>query len=122
MAFDPQSGRLVWHFEHFPNDQWDLDWSFERQIFNMPVNGTMRRVMVTGSKLGIFDVLDAKTGEYLYSIDLGYQTLVKSIDPKTGFKNIDRQTMSPGTENIHVCPHLEGGRTGFPMHTIRVRT
>jgi alcohol dehydrogenase (cytochrome c) len=114
LALDPQSGRLAWHFEHFPNDQWDMDWSFERQIFNMPVNGTMRRVMVTGSKLGIFDVLDAKTGEYLYSIDLGYQTLVKSIDPKTGFKNINRETMSPGAETLRICPHLEGGKNWIP--------
>jgi len=114
LAFDAQSGRLAWHFEHFPNDQWDFDWSFERQIFNIPVNGAMRRVMVTGSKLGIFDVLDARTGEYLYSIDLGYQTLVKSIDPKTGFKHIDRETMSPGKKNIRVCPHLEGGKNWIP--------
>ena len=32
LAFDPDNGKLVWYFQHQPNDQWDLDWAFERQI------------------------------------------------------------------------------------------
>ena len=34
---NPDTGALVWHFQHFPNDQWDLDWAFERQILDLPV-------------------------------------------------------------------------------------
>ena len=32
LAIDPDTGKLVWHFQHHPNDQWDLDWAFERQL------------------------------------------------------------------------------------------
>ncbi len=32
---NPDTGALVWHFQHFPNDQWDLDWAFERQIMRL---------------------------------------------------------------------------------------
>jgi alcohol dehydrogenase (cytochrome c) len=115
VALNPDTGRLAWYYQHFPNDQWDLDWAFERQIFNMNVNGSMRRVVVTAGKVGIFDVLEAKTGKYLTSMDLGYQTLVKSIDPKTGFKTIDREHMTPGDGSAKsLCPHGEGGKNWIP--------
>ena len=32
IALDPDTGKLVWHFQHVPNDQWDFDWAFERQL------------------------------------------------------------------------------------------
>jgi len=25
LALNPDTGKLVWHFQHTPNDQWDLD-------------------------------------------------------------------------------------------------
>jgi len=116
MAIDPDTGKLVWHYAHFPNDQWDLDWAFERQIFDMDIKGATTRVVVTAGKIGIFDVLEAKSGKYLFSMDLGYQTLVKAIDPKTGFKTIDRARMTPGDgKTKSLCPHSEGGKNWVPV-------
>ena len=40
LALNPDTGRLVWYFQHVPNDQWDLDWVFERQVIPLAVNGT----------------------------------------------------------------------------------
>ena len=42
LAIDPDTGTVVWHFQHHPNDQWDLDWAFERQLTRLPVNGENR--------------------------------------------------------------------------------
>ncbi len=115
IALNPDTGKLVWYYDHLQNDQWDLDWAFERQIFNMNVKGQMRRVVVTAGKIGIFDVLDAKTGKYLTSMDLGFQNLVKAIDPETGFKTIDREHITPGDgTSKFVCPHSEGGKNWIP--------
>jgi len=115
VALDTDTGRLVWYYSHMPNDQWDLDFAFERQILDLRVNGAMRHVVVTAGKIGIFDVLDARTGEYLTSMDLGFQTLVKSVDPKTGAKIIDRARITPGDgEAKFVCPHSEGGKNWIP--------
>jgi alcohol dehydrogenase (cytochrome c) len=69
LAVNPDTGALVWHFQHFPNDQWDLDWAFERQILDLPVNGATRRVVLTAGKIGIYDAVDARTGEFVFSID-----------------------------------------------------
>ena len=115
VALNPDTGQLAWHYSHLPNDQWDLDWAFERQIFDMNVNGANRRVVVTAGKIGIFDVLEARTGKYLTSMDLGFQTLVKAINPATGAKTIDREHITPGDGTAKfLCPHSEGGKNWIP--------
>jgi alcohol dehydrogenase (cytochrome c) len=115
VALNPDTGQLAWHYSHLPNDQWDLDWAFERQIFDMNVSGANRRVVVTAGKIGIFDVLEARTGRYLTSMDLGFQTLVKAIDPATGAKTIDREHITPGDGTAKfLCPHSEGGKNWIP--------
>ena len=85
LAINPDTGKLVWYYQHLPNDQWDLDWVFERQIVRMPVNGVVRPVIMTSGKQATYDVLDAETGKWIYSKDLGLQNIVSSIDP------VDRQ-------------------------------
>ncbi|MCB1672798.1 MAG: PQQ-binding-like beta-propeller repeat protein, partial [Pseudomonadales bacterium] len=88
VALDADTGELIWFYQHAANDQLDHDWAYERQILELPVNGVMRKVVVTGGKLGIFDALDAATGEYLWSFDLDMQNVVAEIDPRTGTKTL----------------------------------
>ncbi len=108
MAIDPDTGRLVWHFQHHPNDQWDLDWAFERQIVELPVRGQMRRLVITAGKIGIYDAVDARTGQFIFSHDLGLQNLVTDIDLETGHKTIDERLI-PGDGTVQmVCPHGAG--------------
>ena len=97
LAFNPDTGELVWHYQHMVNDPWDLDWVFERQILDLPVDGIMRRVVFTVGKPAILDALDAATGEFLFAIDMGLQNIVSAIDPETGAK-----TISP-----HAIPNIE---------------
>ena len=47
VALDPDTGKLVWHFQHQNNDQWDFDWAFERQLIKLPLFGQSRTVFVT---------------------------------------------------------------------------
>ena len=67
LAIDPDTGELKWHFQHMPNDQWDLDWAFERQLVRLPVFGSTRTVGVTSGKLGIYEGVDAETGEFVFA-------------------------------------------------------
>jgi alcohol dehydrogenase (cytochrome c) len=114
VALDPATGRLVWYFQHLPNDQWDYDWAFERQIVQLPLNGKLAKLVVTAGKLGIYDALDAASGSYAFSIDLGIQNLVTSINPKTGAKAIDPGRYPDGNRPVSVCPHPGGGRSWLP--------
>jgi alcohol dehydrogenase (cytochrome c) len=114
LAINPDTGKLVWYYQHLPNDQWDLDWVFERQIVRMPVNGVVRPVIITAGKQAIYDVIDAETGKWIYSKDLGLQNVVSSIDPATGKKNINPEAV-PGDGKAHlVCPHAGGAKSWIP--------
>lgn len=114
LAIDPTTGELVWAFQHFPNDQWDLDWAFERQLVDLTIDGRQRRVSLTAGKIGIYEGLDAATGEFLFAIDLGLQNIVSEIDTRTGEKTINRNVL-PGDGGIQlVCPHGAGAKNFLP--------
>ena len=114
LAFNPDTGKLVWHYQHMQNDQWDLDWAFERQIMMLQVDGAMRKVLVTAGKVGVHDVLDAKTGKYLFSRDLGLQNLITAIDPKTGAKTYDPALIPDGKATQFICPQVEWTKNWIP--------
>ena len=114
LALDPDTGRVVWSFQHMPDDQWDLDWAFERQLVRLPVKGRVRTVALTAGKAAIYEGLDARTGEYLFSIDLGFQNMVEHIDPTTGAKTV-RAALVPGDGQVKlVCPHPAGAKSYMP--------
>lgn len=110
LAFDPDTGKLVWYFQHVHNDQWDLDWAFEQQLINLPVSGTPRELVVTSGKMGIYEGMDAATGKYIFSKDLGIQNVISSIDPKTGEKTINPEVVVGDGKPHMICPHPGGGR------------
>jgi alcohol dehydrogenase (cytochrome c) len=107
LAVDPDTGRLVWSYQHLQRDIWDFDWGFEQTLVH--VGG--HDLVVTVGKLGIVDALDAKTGAYMFSHDLGLQKVVTRIDPATG-----RKTVASGLEGaadgsgVNICPSSFGVR------------
>ena len=117
VALNPDTGKLIWHYQHLPNDQWDLDWSFERQLATL--GG--RRVVMNIGKMGILDALDARTGDYLFSIDAGSQNVITAIDPKTGAKTTDPQRWPDKTKSTLICPNATGVRN-WPSTSVNPKT
>jgi alcohol dehydrogenase (cytochrome c) len=114
IAIDPDTGEVKWAYQHMPNDQLDLDWAFERQLVRVPVFGAQRTVAITSGKLGIYEAVDAETGEFVFAYDLGLQNVVTAIDPETGAKTINPATI-PGDGKIKlVCPHGAGAKSFLP--------
>jgi alcohol dehydrogenase (cytochrome c) len=110
VALRPQTGELVWYYQHIANDQWDLDWVYERHLIDMEVNGAMRKIVLTAGKMALYDAVDAATGDYLFSMDMGLQNIVTAIDPDTGAKTISAAaTPNAETSNL-LCPFANGGR------------
>jgi alcohol dehydrogenase (cytochrome c) len=116
IALNPDTGKLVWHYQHLRNDQLDHDWAFERQVVTLSINGAARKVVITGGKQAIFEALDAATGAYLFSIDLDMQNVITAIDPKTGAKTInpaavpDLSDSRPVIQLNGICPNGLGAR------------
>jgi alcohol dehydrogenase (cytochrome c) len=115
IALNPDTGALVWHFQHVPNDQWDFDWAFERQLVKLPIDGRERSVLVTAGKEAVYDALDLDDrGRYLFSLDLGLQNFITRIDPRTGAKTIDPRLVPSRESPIVVCPHAGGAKSWVP--------
>ncbi|HEU4650940.1 MAG TPA: PQQ-binding-like beta-propeller repeat protein, partial [Croceibacterium sp.] len=119
LAFEPRTGRLVWYYQHNRNDQYDLDWVFDRVVGTLEVDGQRRRVVITGGKSGIFDAIDARTGRYVKSVDMGIQDYIDRIDPVTGDKHV-KAGMDVGRDKgpVFMCPHGGGGRNWSPTSYI----
>jgi alcohol dehydrogenase (cytochrome c) len=120
LAFEPRTGKLVWYYQHNKNDQFDLDWVFDRVVGTLEVNGRPRRVVITGGKSGIFDAIDVATGKYLKSVDMGIQDYIDRIDPVTGDKHVRDGMNTPGRDKgpMFMCPHGGGGRNWSPTSYI----
>ena len=114
IALNPDTGKLAWFFQHVPNDQWDFDWAFERQLVTLPVNGRDREVVLTAGNEALYDAVDLDGGKYAFSFDLGLQNIITSIDPKTGAKQIDPKLIPSREKAITVCPHAGGAKSWIP--------
>ncbi len=112
IALNPDTGKMAWYFQHQPNDQWDYDWAFGRMLLKTSSNG--KTLVVTGGKQAIFDAVDAGTGKYAFSIDLGVQNVVTGIDPVTGAKKVNPKLIPNGDETITTCPHAGGAKNWMP--------
>ena len=112
VAIDADTGELVWYFQHTQNDQWDLDWAFERILADIPTKdgGTVRAVMNVG-KNAMLDALNAATGEFLFSVDTGVQNVITAVDPVTGRKTIDPTKMPNSETSAVICPIPFGARS-----------
>jgi alcohol dehydrogenase (cytochrome c) len=73
-------------------------------------NGKPRKLVVTGGKMALFDTLDAASGTYVVSADMGLQNLVSAIDPETGRKTINPDVQPKRGEPRLVCPSPNGAR------------
>jgi alcohol dehydrogenase (cytochrome c) len=110
LALDPDTGKLVWFYQHMQRDVWDQDWAFEQTLATLPIGGQPHEVVVTGGKIAIFDVMDRATGRYLFSKDLGLQNLVAAVDPRTGIKTTDPAREPESGRPKLLCPSSSGAR------------
>jgi alcohol dehydrogenase (cytochrome c) len=121
LALDPKTGKLRWHYSHLPNDNWDMDYVFERHLIDLKINGVIRKLSVTTGKLGIIEGLDARSGKFVFAYDLGLQNIVSAIDPVTGKKTINPAIIPTSDNTVSFCPH-PGGARNFGATTLDPRT
>jgi alcohol dehydrogenase (cytochrome c) len=121
LALEPKTGKLIWHHSHLPNDNWDMDYVFERHLIDLKINGTSRQIVVTTGKLGIIEGIDAQSGKFVFAHDLGLQNIVSRIDPLTGDKTINPAVVPTADNTVMMCPH-PGGARNFGATTLDPRT
>ena len=111
LAINPDTGQMKWYHQHLEDDTWDLDYVYERQLIDLPVNGETRKAVITTGKLGIVEALDRTNGQWLWHKETVPQNVVASIDPKTGEKTINPVSIPHIGQTTVNCPADPGGRT-----------
>ena len=121
LAIDPSTGKLKWYYQHLKNDTLDLDYSYERILIDLTINGETRKALVTTGKLAIVEALDRTTGQFLWAKETVHQNVVSSIDPKTGEKTLNQDAIPHIGKTTVNCPADPGAR-GWPATAYSPRT
>jgi alcohol dehydrogenase (cytochrome c) len=102
LAIDPKSGDLKWYHQYLATDSLDLDYVYERMIFD--------DMIVTTGKLGIIEAINRTDGKWLWAKETVPQNVVLSIDPETGKKEINPEVIPVIGETTFNCPADPGAR------------
>lgn len=122
VAVDPDTGKIVWHFQTTPHDGWDFDGMTEFVLFDYKdKNGKVVKAGATADKNGFFYVLDRTTGKYISSLPFADKiSWAKGID-KDG-KPIVNEENRPGNPNgaekgssVFAVPSFLGAKNWMPM-------
>ena len=111
IALDADTGKLKWHYQFSPHNEFDWDATQIPVLADIPWQGRPRKVMLWANRNGMFYVLDRTTGQFL----LG-KPFVK-VNWATGFDENGRPMRTPGVEPTKqgtlVYPGNQGGTNWY---------
>src|SRR5580698_8645033 len=111
IALDADTGKLKWHYQFSPHNEFDWDSAQIPVLADLLWKGHPRKVMLWGNRNGMFYVLDRTTGEFL----LG-KPFVK-VNWASGFDEKGRPIRVPGIEPTKdgtlVYPGNQGGTNWY---------
>jgi quinohemoprotein ethanol dehydrogenase len=84
LAIDVRNGRLKWHYQEVPGDQWDYDADSPMVLTTLNVGGAERRVLIQAAKDGFLYVLDRQSGQLLAAHPFVPVNWARGVDAKTG--------------------------------------
>ncbi len=68
VALDAKTGKRRWHFQSVHHDIWDYDNVMAPVLADITVKGRTRKVVVYGSKVGMYFILDRKDGTAIQGV------------------------------------------------------
>ncbi|HEU4627931.1 MAG TPA: PQQ-dependent dehydrogenase, methanol/ethanol family [Steroidobacteraceae bacterium] len=80
LALDPETGRLVWHYQFTPHDTHDWDATEDLILAELPSGGSSRKVMLHADRNGFFYTLDRATGQFISAVPFVRQSWNKGFD------------------------------------------
>ena len=114
LALDPDTGRLVWHYQTVPGDSWDYTATQHMILADLSINGVIRRVLMQAPKNGFFYVLDRATGELISAESYVFTNWASHIDLETG-RPVETGLADYRLEDRLVFPAASGAHNWQPM-------
>ncbi|MEM8981809.1 MAG: PQQ-dependent dehydrogenase, methanol/ethanol family [Pseudomonadota bacterium] len=114
LAIDPDTGRLLWHYQTTPGDQWDYTATQNMILTDLDWNGETRQVLLQAPKNGFFYVLDRVSGELLSAEKYAPANWASHVDMATG-KPVLTDAADYVTKPSIVWPSTRGAHNWRPM-------
>ena len=129
VALDVDTGEPAWYFQYTPNDSWDYDEVGVHMLYDIEIDGRLRKAVAHFGRNGFFYTLDRTTGAFIkaekYVNDLNWTA---GIDPVTGKPvdydpTLDVQIYNPEARAMRTdrdrmkraCPTWHGGVAHQPI-------
>lgn len=121
LAINPDTGKIVWHFQTTPHDGWDFDGVNEVVSFDYTENGKTIKAAGTADRNGFFYVLNRENGKFIRGFPF-----VKKLNWAKGLdadgKPIYNEELRPGDpgdgkkgKTVFSIPSFLGGKNWMPM-------
>ena len=116
LAIDPDSGKIVWHYQSTPYDAWDYDGVNELVLADVVVGGQTTPVLFKADRNGFFYVLNRKTGKLISAEPYVFVNWATGVDKASG-RPIEIPEKRPRLDTWarDICPNLFGGKNWEPM-------
>ncbi len=111
LAIDPDNGKLKWHFQFTPHDEWDFDAVQTAVLVDREWQGRPRKLMYWANRNGFFYTFDRATGEFLRG------TAFVKLDWASGLNDQGRPMLNPGRgpsqQGTKTFPGVQGGTNWY---------
>ena len=111
VALDGDTGKIKWHYQFSPHDEFDWDATQVPVLADIVWQGSLRKVMLWANRNGFFYVLDRATGKFL----LGKPFV--EVNWASGFDEAGRPMRVPGKlpspEGTLIFPGNQGGTNWY---------
>lgn len=111
IALNVDTGKLAWHYQFNPHNEFDWDATQVPVLADVPFGGRARHAILWANRNGVFYVLDRNTGEFLRGV-----SFVKT-NWFTGFDEKGRPIPTPGVvptkQGTLVYPGNQGGTNWY---------
>jgi alcohol dehydrogenase (cytochrome c) len=111
VALDADTGKLKWHYQFTPADEFDWDAVQIPVLADISWRGQPRKAMLWANRNGFFYVLDRRTGEFLQATPLAKQNWNAGFD-KNG-RPIRAADAMPSEEGVLIYPGNQGATNWF---------
>jgi alcohol dehydrogenase (cytochrome c) len=111
VALDADTGRLKWHYQFSPHDEFDQDATQSAVLADIRWQGSPRKVMLWANRNGFFYVLDRTTGQFLSGRPFVRVTWAEGFDEKGRPNRVPGQEATP--QGTLVYPGNQGATNWY---------
>jgi alcohol dehydrogenase (cytochrome c) len=110
LALDPDTGKLKWHYQFTPHDEFDYDSTQVPVLADIMWQGSPRKVLLWANRNGMWYVLDRTNGQFLSGKPFTKVNWNDGIDEK----GRPRRALNPTAEGTLIYPNNQGATNWYP--------